>query len=50
MTKNMEPMSGFEPPYDLRITNGSEEEGESGYEDDSQQFDNGLRRLKTVPC
>jgi hypothetical protein len=24
--KNMEPMSGLEPPYGLRITNGDEED------------------------
>jgi len=27
--KNMEPMSGLEPPCGLRITNGSEEDAES---------------------
>ena len=27
--KNMEPMSGLEPPFGLRITNGDEEDEEN---------------------
>jgi hypothetical protein len=30
--QNMEPMSGLEPPFGLRITNGDKEDGDSDCE------------------
>jgi len=41
-------MSGLEPPCGLHITNGDSEDDESGYEDDSYCYDNGLRCSLTV--